>query len=72
MSGENQSDGVQQQIADVIQKSSELETSLAEAEQDGDGPKVSFLRTQLEQLYKARVALQKEKNILLKLQPGGQ
>ena len=37
----------------------------------GDGGKVSFLRIQLEQLYKREVALQEEKNILLRAQQEG-
>ena len=71
MSGQTQFEGVQQLIADVARKVSDLEASLVAAEQAGDGGKVSFLRTQLEQLYKKDVALQEEKNLLLRAQGGG-
>lgn len=41
------------------------------AEQAKDGGKVSFLRTQLKQLYKERVALREDKSLLLQAQQGG-
>ena len=50
---------------------SDLEAALVTADQAGDGGKVSFLRTQLEQLYKDKVALREEKNLLLQAQQGG-
>ena len=52
-------------------KVSDLEAALVTAEQAGDGGKVSFLRTQLEQLCKEKVALREEKNLLLRAQQGG-
>ena len=72
MSGADHIEGVQQQIADVVRKVSDLEAALSAAKQAGDGDEVSFLRTQLEQLYKERVALREEKNILLRAQQGGE
>ncbi|KAL0035645.1 hypothetical protein WJX79_005512 [Trebouxia sp. C0005] len=38
----------------------------------GDGDEVSFIRTQLEQLYKKEVALREKENLLLRAQQGGQ
>ena len=72
MSGADHIEGVQQQIADVVRKVSDLEAALSAAKQAGDGDEVSFLCTQLEQLYKERVALREEKNILLRAQQGGE
>ena len=71
MSGAEQIEGVQQQIADVVRKVSDLEAALSVAKQAGDGVEVSFLRTQLEHLYKERVALREKENILLRAQQGG-
>lgn len=71
MSSQTQVEGVQQQIADVARKVSDLEASLVAAKQAGDGGEVSFLRTQLEQLYRKDVALQEEKNLLLRAHGGG-
>ncbi|DBA86734.1 TPA: hypothetical protein ACH3X2_005425 [Trebouxia sp. C0005] len=72
MSGADQVEGVQQQIADVVRQVSDLETALSAAKQAGDGDEVSFIRTQLEQLYKKEVALREKENLLLRAQQGGQ
>ena len=72
MSSPIQIQKVQQQIEGVAQEVSEVKTSLSAAEQAGDGDKVSFLRIQLEQLYKKEVALHEVKNILLRAQQGGE
>ena len=71
MSSQTQVEGVQQLIADVVRKVSDLEASLLAAEQAGDGDKVCFLRIQLEQLYKEKVALRDKENLLLRAQQGG-
>ena len=57
MASQNQVQKVQQQIEVVVGKVSELETSLAAAEEAADGDKVRFLRNLLEQLYREKVAL---------------
>ncbi len=57
MASQNQVQEVQQQIEAVVGKVSELETSLAAAEEAADGDKVRFLRNLLEQLYREKVAL---------------
>ncbi|DBA80022.1 TPA: hypothetical protein ACH3X2_007520 [Trebouxia sp. C0005] len=72
MSGADQVEGVQQQIADVVRQVSYLETALSAAKQAGDGDEVSFIRTQMEQLYKKEVALHEKENLLLRAQQGGQ
>ena len=72
MSSQTQLEGVQQLIADVVRKVSSTEASLLAAEQAGDGDKVSFLRIQLVHLYKQEVALREEKNLLLRIQQGGE
>ena len=71
MSGADQVEGVQQQIADVVRQVSDLETALSAAKQAGDGDEVSFIRTQMEQLYKKEVALHEKENLLLRAQQGG-
>ena len=71
MSSQPQLDIVQQQIESVAQEVSEVKASLAAAKQAGDGDEVSFLRIQLEQLYKTEVALREKENILLRAQQGG-
>ena len=71
MSSQTQAEGVQQPTADAARKVSDLEASLIAAEQAEDGRKVSFVRTQLEQLYKEKVALRKKENLLLRAQQGG-
>ena len=72
MSGAEQVESVQQEIADVVRKVSDLEASLSAAEQAGDGDKVSFLRSQLQQLYKEKVALREKENLLLRAHQGGE
>ena len=64
MSGADQGQGVQQQIADVVRKVSDFEAALSTAKQAGDEDEVSFLRGRLLQLGE-------EKNLLLKAQQGG-
>ena len=71
MSSQTELEGVQQLIADAARKVSDLEASLIAAKQAGDGDEVSFLRTQLEQLYKEKVGLREEKNLHLRAQQGG-
>ncbi len=63
---------VQQQIMAVVEKVSEMETSLAAAEEAADGDKVRFLRNRLEQLDRKEVMLREEKNKLMDIQSGGQ
>lgn len=63
MSSKDQLEGVQQQNADVLRKASP---------QAGDEREVILLRHQLEQLDKARVALQEEKALLFRGQQGGE
>ncbi len=63
---------VQQQIEAVLEKVSEMETSLAAAEEAGDGDKLKFLRDRLVQLDRERVVLREEKNKLMVVRPGGQ
>ena len=63
---------VQQQIMAVVEKVSEMETSLAAAKQAGDDDEVKHLRNLLEQLDRERVALREEKNKLMVIQSGGQ
>ncbi len=72
MASQDQLQEVQQQIEAVLEKVSEMETSLAAAEEAADGDKVRFLRNLLEQLYRERVVLREEKNKLMVAQPGGQ
>ena len=62
---------MQQQIAEVVRKVSDLEAALSAAKQAGDGDEVSFLRGRLEQLDKQAIALREEKIILLRAQQGG-
>ena len=71
MSSQTQLEGVQQQIADVHQKISDLEASLVAAKQAEDGDEVSFLRDRLKHLDKKEVALREEKNLHLRAQQGG-
>ncbi|KAL3137453.1 hypothetical protein ABBQ38_004744 [Trebouxia sp. C0009 RCD-2024] len=71
MSFENQVLAVQQQIEDVLQKVSDTEASLALEKQAGHEAEVRFLRGQLEQLYRTRVALQEMENRLSPAQQGG-
>lgn len=73
MSVQTPLEDVQQLIAELFRKVSDLEASLVIAEQAKDGGKVSFLGTQLEQLavqgtalYKERVALREKENLLLR------
>ncbi|DBB15284.1 TPA: hypothetical protein ACH3X3_003539 [Trebouxia sp. C0006] len=61
---------VQQQIMAVVEKVSEMETSLAAAEEAADGDKVRFLRNRLEQLDRKEVMLREEKNKLMDIQSG--
>ncbi|KAL3141581.1 hypothetical protein ABBQ32_004824 [Trebouxia sp. C0010 RCD-2024] len=61
---------VQQQIENVLTKASEMEELLAQEKQAGNQEEVQYLRGQLEQLYKERVALREEKNLLLRAQQG--
>ena len=68
MSGADHIEGVQQQIADVVRKVSDLEAALSAAE---DGDEVSFLRNRLKQLDKEKVALREKENLLLRAQQGG-
>ena len=63
---------VQQQIMAVVEKVSEMETSLAAAKQAGDDDEVRFLRDRLVQLDRERVARREEKNKLMDIQSGGQ
>ncbi|KAL3155864.1 hypothetical protein ABBQ32_012868 [Trebouxia sp. C0010 RCD-2024] len=71
MSNQTQVEGVQQLIADVARKVSDLEASLVVAKQAEDREEVNWLRTQLEQFYKNQVALQEKENLLLRAQQGG-
>ena len=71
MSSEVQLESVQQQIADVGRAVSDLEASVAGAEQAGDDRKVEFLRDRLKTMDKKEVALREEKNLLLRAQQNG-
>ena len=51
---------------------SEVKTSLAAAEEAGDGDKVRFLRDRLVQLDRKQVILRENENKLMVTQPGGQ
>lgn len=72
MSNQDNIQAVQQQIVEVTEEVSEVKKSLATAKQAGDQEEVQHLRTQLEQLYKVRVALQEKENLLLRAQQGGE
>ncbi|KAL0052337.1 hypothetical protein WJX82_000522 [Trebouxia sp. C0006] len=63
---------VQQEIKAVLEKVSELETSLAAAKQAGDDDEVRFLRDRLVQLDRERVVLREKENKLMVVQSGGQ
>ena len=63
---------VQQEIKAVLEKVSEVEISLAAAEEAEDMDKVRFLRDRLVQLDRERVALREEKNKFMVIQSGGQ
>ena len=72
MASQDQLQEVQQQIEAVLDKVSEMETSLAAAEEAVDGDRVRFLRDRLVQLDKGWVILREEKNKLTVAQTGGQ
>ena len=76
MSSELQLEGVPQQIADVGTEVSDLEASLAGAEQAGDDRKVEFLRDRLKALDQEKVALRQEqvglRDPLLRAQQNGE
>lgn len=63
---------VQKEIDSVLQKASEMEASLALEQQAGHEDEVKFLRGQLLQLYKARVALHEKNNRFLRAQQRGE
>lgn len=71
MSSQTQVEDVQQQIEVFNHEVSEVTASLAAAKKDGDKEEVRSLHTQLEQLYKERVALRDKENLLLRAQQGG-
>ena len=71
MSSQTQLESVQQQIEGVAQEVSEVKASLSAAKQAEDREEVSFLRIQLEHLYKKEVALRDKENLLLRAQQGG-
>ena len=63
---------VQQQIMAVVEKVSEMETSLAAAKQAGDDDEVKYLRDRLEHLDRERIILREMENKLTVTLPGGQ
>lgn len=71
MSSQTHVKDVQQQIKGVNHEVSEVKASLAAAKKDGDKEEIKSLHTQLEQLYKERVALRDKENLLLRSEQGG-
>ncbi len=61
---------VQQEIKAVLEKISEMETSLAATEEAEDMDKVRFLRDRLVQLGRGWTTLQEKENKLMVAQPG--
>ena len=68
---ETQLEGVQQQILDVSRALSNLEASLAAAEQAGNAFKVEFLYKKEVALRQEKVALREQETILLQAQQAG-
>ena len=66
-----QLEAVRQQIAGVGRGVSNLEASLAAAEQAGNDLKVEFLRDRLKTMDKKEVALPEQETILLRAQQAG-
>ncbi len=79
MASQDQLQEVQQEIKAIVGEVSEVKTSLAAAEEAGDGDKVRFLRDRLVQLDRKeivlrgeRVLLREKENKLTVPQTGGQ
>ncbi len=72
MSNREQAQEVQQQINVVLGEVSEVEITLAAAEQADNGEKVRFLRGRLEKLDSQLVSLREEKTLVLRGQQGGE
>lgn len=66
-----QLEAVRQQIAGVGRGVSNLDVSLAAAEQAGNDLKVEFLRDRLQTMDKEKVALRQQETILLRAQQAG-